>query len=289
MSMYTYATLAQAKTEQKAQSTADDAYMLSLLRSETARFERETGRKFVPFIDTRYFDAVGDHNIFNGKKRLLLRDDLLEATTVTDGSSTVLVANTDYRLHPRAGTPAYALQGLSGYAGWHQYTDDPYEAISVLGVWGYHEAYANAWRDSGQDASDTISASDTTFAVSDADAIDAWTQVAVFSPGQLLKVEDEYMVLLDIDTNTLTVQRGANGSTAVEHTSPNLGVYIWQVMPEVQRVVYRAAAFRYSRRASYEQAVFDGNVQATVSFPKDVEAEWQNAVMRFSRPVSMGI
>lgn len=286
--MYTYATLAQAKAEQKAQSTADDAYMLSLLRSETARFERETGRVFVPVIDTRYFDAIGDHHIYNGKKRLMLRDDLLEATTVIDGSSTTLVADTDYRLHERGKTPAYALQGLSTYAGWHQYTSDPYDAISVTGVWGYHEDYTNAWRDSGQDASSTISAAATSFAVSDADIVDPYTQVAMFSPGQLLKVEDEYMVLLDVDTNTLTVQRGVNGSTAVEHTSA-LDVYIWQVLPEVQRVVYRAAAYRYSRRAAYEQAVFDSNIQATVTFPKDLEAEWQNAVVRFRRAVWMGI
>lgn len=287
--MYTYATLAQAKAEQKAQSTADDAYMLSLLRSETARFERECGRVFVPVIDTRYFDAIGDHHIYNGKKRLLLRDDLLEATTVTDGSGTVLVSGTDYRLHERGKTPAYALQGLSSYAGWHQYTSDPYDAISIVGVWGYHKDYANAWRDSGQDVTDTISASATSFAVNDADIVDPYTQVAMFSPGQLLKVEDEYMTLLDVNTNTLTVQRGVNGSTAVEHTSPNLDVYIWQVMPEVQRVVYRAAAYRYSRRAIYEQAVFDSVIQATVSYPKDVEAEWQNAVLRFSRNVWMGI
>lgn len=287
---YSYATLAQAKAEYIATKTDDDSYLINALRQVTARFETETGRVFVPRIETKYFDAIGDHNIFNGEKRLMLRDDLLEATTVTDGSGTVLLSGTDYRTHPRAGSPSYALQGLSTYAGWHQYTSDPYEAISVAGVWGYHEDYTNAWRDSGQDASTTIGASDTTFAVSDADAVDPYTGAALFSPGQLLKVENEYMTLLSISTNTLTVQRGANGSTAAAHSSA-LSVYIWQVEPEVQRVVAREASFILKRRAIFEQAQFESGAGGgvVVQYPKDLEHEWQNAVNRFRRLEWMGI
>jgi hypothetical protein len=291
MQLYTYATLEQAKTEFDATNEANDAFTLGVLRQLTARFEAECNQVFAPVIKTRYYDARGDHSIDYGKKRLFLRYPLLEANAVTDGNDTALVADTDYRLYPRD-TVAYALQGLSAYGGWHQYTGDWVEAISVAGIWGYHEDYANAWVASGDALAANVSdTTGTTLTVADVDAVNPLTGYARFSPGMLIRIDDEYMTVLSVDSdaNTLTVQRGANGSTAATHDE-EAAISVWQAMHQIQRVVARSAAFLVKRRSQFERVQFEtASGVVTQEFPADLEKEWSVAVARLRRYESIGI
>ena len=279
MILNTYATLRDLKTEAGMDDStldADDvARLLRALRRISARIEELCNMGFAPRNETRYLDAKGTH-INEGNNALYLDAPLLEIISVTDGTGASLVDGTDFVTMPRS-TPYLALRMLEAAgAWWTSYTDEWRDAVSIVGVWGYRQHYADAWIDSSDTVQDNpLTASATTITVADADGSDAWLRTPRFSAGQLLKIETEYIavVSVDEDNNVLTVVRGVNGSTAASHAQ-NTAISIWEVEPVVLRAATRWAAYLSARRGAFERARFDGI--ATVSLPSDAPEEVLN-------------
>lgn len=130
-----YCTISDLKAYTGITGTGDDSLLYECVLRAQAAIERYTGRVFeVPADTTRYFDASTDVD----GRLLLLGTDLAQITTVTNGDAdSTVIASAYYVTEPRNAAPYYAIRLLSssGYA-W-EYTNDPENAISVTGRWGY--------------------------------------------------------------------------------------------------------------------------------------------------------
>lgn len=285
-----YASLAQARSELDMQLSSsgepseaiNDAYLLEAIRVATKRIDAQLHpRQFLPYMGTKYFDALG-HHIDDQLRMLELsnaqgRHPLLSATTVVDGVGNTLTLNTDYRMYPRGATPAFYLHLLNG-GSWSDFGDEWVEAIAITGTWGYHSRYSEAWLSSGDTVQDNpLTNSATTLTVN---AVQS-NNLARFSAGQLLQIESEWLEVsaTDSNTNTLTVKRGVRGTTAAQHAQ-GTAISIFSVEDAINRAAWRLAAFLYVRRGAFDRARYDG--VATLEFPDDMPGEIENILALYS-------
>lgn len=188
--------------------TTDDDRLLTALQAATRHIERESGRRHLPYYASYTQDADPRH-----PSELLLTRDLLELESVTDAGGPVNLD--DITIIPPGG-PGALLQ-LNGYFLWD---GSPHNAVTVTGVWGWHSAPLTMWQNTGDTVNQsTFADDDTQLSVSDADATYADGLTPRFSVGNLLQVGAEFMRVLAVDaaTDTLTVERGAQGTTATTH------------------------------------------------------------------------
>ena len=100
------------------------------------------------------------------------------------------------------------------------YGDDADATISIEGIWGWHDRWTEAWRDSGDSLRDTaLDAASEVITVRDASGSDQDGREPRFQVGQLLRIKDEYLRVTAIDSanNRLTVLRGVQGTAAAAH------------------------------------------------------------------------
>lgn len=206
-------------------------------------------RHFYPVVATRNYDQPDCSDV------LVLRDDLLELTTLTTKNGTVTITSADYILQGAAGqygrTPySKIVLQPNGTITQYDYTDSPLSSQGVSGIWGYHRDWANAWEDTGDTVQDAaLNGTATTITVSDAGGDDINGIGRRFQVMQLLRIEDEYLWLTGVnDTdNTLTVRRGMNGSTAAAHAQ-NTAIYAYKPMPQLTNAIAVLARYMYQRR-----------------------------------------
>jgi hypothetical protein len=247
--------------------TTDDDLLLMLLGAASRLIEGYTGRCFYPArqTDTYSYDAPA---------LLLLRRDLLSLHTLTNGDGSPISAS-DYHLHP-AGESVKSSVVLDRTQVVFTHTGDPVDAISVDGTWGCHPGWATAWADSGDSVQDDpLSSSATTLTVGDADALDPTGSWARFAVGQLLRIEDEYLHVLAINTttNVLTVARGVNGTTAASHAQDTT-IEVYQPPQDVRQACLRVASWLYKQKdAGFVQAAGSLRGQITIppALPDDVQ------------------
>lgn len=237
--MYTIATLHDLRQQLglAPEDTADDLRLLGALGAATAAIERALGRRFVPRLRTSAH-PVNRRDI----TRLSLDADLLELIQLEDASGIIPIE--DIELLPDQ--PPYSLIQLIN---WRAFIWDvaPYRAISVTGVWGWHDDWPNAFRASGDSVQNNLlSSSATTITIADADGADSAHEAPRFQAGHLLKIESEYLRVLAVNaaTNLLTVQRGAAGTTAAEHAQ-HTPISTFQPPEDVKLLCVRWAAWLY--------------------------------------------
>jgi hypothetical protein len=243
--MNLYATVADFKNwvTQRGQTistdTIDDISIALILDSICRYIEGETLRHFYPIVQTQLFDIPRGGEIW-------LTDDLLSLTTFTNGDASV-IASTDYILKSINNPPYWAV-GLrdTSSVGWLSNSGGSVQqALSLAGVWGYHDQYATrAWS-----IGDTLKAAITT--------TNGLTFTTVLS-GQILadmlvKIDNEFLNVASVSQtsggDTVTVSaRGENGSTAAIHII-GATVYIWNVMSKVKVAVLAIAQSMYQERA----------------------------------------
>lgn len=210
----------------------DDAVILSLLDKASRHLESQTGRVFYPFVQTRYFDVPAG-------RELMVNADLLEVISASNGDG-ASIPSTEYYLVPRNTSPAYAVKitDVSAYY-WTTNAQGSFEnAVTITGLWGYHDNYQReAWRLATTTA-EALDASETEIDVSDANSL---------SVGQILKVDSELLYVTSIESGKVKVQRGINGSTAATHLT-GVSVYYWRYMPGAVEAVLETAMAAYHRR-----------------------------------------
>lgn len=275
-----YATLAQARVEVKADivDVSGDAELLRALYFASARVQVETERHFWPRLETVTYDATGFHI---GPYRLDTGRDLLEVTTLTNGDDTAISAAVITLAHGNI-WPKYRIRLKRSGGVTFTYTDDYEEAISVAGVWGYHSDYTNAWKASGltvQGGGLNSSATAVTVSATVAGA-DSYGITPILSPGNLIKVDSEYMAVIKADGTSVTVRRGANGTTAASH-SASAAISVFYPEQAITRAVLRWAAYLYARRGEFSQSTFDG--VGVTTFPQDAPAEVQHILDAYRR------
>lgn len=113
-------------------TTTDDALLEATLRRATTAIETYTGRLFEATTDTRYYE----YDVVDGYE-LLLDQDLLSVTTLTNGDSAGTVIAGAYTLMPRFGPPYNRIRLKSATATTYSWEVDDDCWISVAGAWGF--------------------------------------------------------------------------------------------------------------------------------------------------------
>lgn len=133
VTMTDYITLSEVKTYLSIGGSGDDSLLTTLIGRASRLIEDHCGRWFYADTQTRYYDAVGPHIVSN---LLLLDEDLLTITTLTNGDGTV-ISTDDVILRPRNDPPYFGIAlRASSNVRW-TYVGDLEGAISVAGTWGY--------------------------------------------------------------------------------------------------------------------------------------------------------
>ncbi|MGQ9887521.1 MAG: hypothetical protein ACUVSX_03430 [Aggregatilineales bacterium] len=213
--------------------SADDARLAHALRAASVHLERLAGRRFSPRREAIV------HRADRRSRTLLLRDDLLALAGLTDAVTGQPIPLASVVCLPEGGGPFYGLRRADGAA-------FP-AALTVEGVWGWHDRWAEAWTASGDAVQNNPLAADAaTISVQDADGPAADGASPRFQAGQLLRVGDEYLRLLAVDaqSNTLTTARGAHGTAAAAHSSGST-IAVYRTAPDVELLCLRWAAWLY--------------------------------------------
>lgn len=220
----------------EASNTSEDARLLDALSAGSAAIEHQTQRNFLP----RQASIAHKLNLRN-RSELLLQDDLLTLQSISNGDGTAIALEDIVQV-------SNSILVLTNGATF-SYLNTIEKAITVTGIWGYHLNWASAWLDSEDTVQDApLSSSATSITVTDADAGTS----PRFQVGQLLRIEDEYLVVTAINssTNILTVERGAQGTTAATHVNGTL-IEIYQVPNNITQVTLRWALWLYREPDSF--------------------------------------
>lgn len=211
-------------------TTAYDDLIYQLSERVSRYIDMHCGRAFYPWTDTRYYDGTGDVELWI--------DDLVSLTSMSyskdHGQNYTAYTSADYILtvagdYNQARSYNKVLANVSSGAA-ISYFPSGQRSIKVVGEFGYCENRTYAWEDSQDDVeSNPLSSSATSCTVNDADGDDKWGMVPRFQVGQTLKIESEMCEVSGVNetTNTLTIVRGMNGSTAAAHAQ-NTDIYIWR-------------------------------------------------------------
>ena len=192
--------------------TSDDTLLLAILEHASRAVDDFCNRSFFIQTQTRYYDGSAGP--------LLLDRDLIAVTSLkTDDDESgdsweTTWAATDYELLPYNGSPKHAI-AVTPWGAKSGFNPGLAKTVEIAGRWGYDETY----EDSGADINEggSYGASDTTLTVTDG---------AKFAVGQTVLIDSEQLFISAISTNDLTVERGANGTTAATHAdASDISIY----------------------------------------------------------------
>jgi len=273
--MYTYAYLRGFDDQTtKTTTSTDQAVVLRYLRQVTKRIEGMTHRVFVPETKTH---IIGYAEIVTRRMARMLELNqhvILSVTSITAAGNTVSSSN--YRLFPYSVSPASMIEAINNST-WLDSLNDTDDQISIAGVFGYRTNYSrDGWLnslDTVQDGSG-INTTATTITVTDADGADYNGETPRFTPGQVIRVDDEFMIVsaTNTSTNVLTVLRGALGSTAATHDN-GTQIDVWTVEPEIARAAQLIAAYNFDNRGKFTRTSFDGQfLTSGIEIPDEATA-----------------
>ena len=236
--------------------TSDGSIIARIVEASSRRIDNYVGmQSFGPVTETRYYDiglgslrstpqnsynTTGSNNVgFTSalSSAIILDAWLLSATTVTSykqtdrSESETLVEgyNQDYLLMPYNSTPKVEIKlnedsEKSFHAG--------QQTLAITGSWGYTNDTTPAKTTTGAITSTTV----TSWGVNDASGL---------SPAQTILVDSEQMYITAISSNTLTTERGVNGTTAATHSAgANVYAYdypelVTQVCLDLGKIIFR--------------------------------------------------
>lgn len=204
--MNTYATAGRLKDRIDISDTLDDSAILAALETISREIDRHCGRRFYVELATRYYSArEGD---------CLRVDDLLSLTslktdTSLDRTYATTWATTDYDLDPdnalQESPPEPYTRIYVAPLGRYSFSSAR-RGNQLVGKWGYYEVL------------ETVSSA----LAEDLDASETGVDVVSgtsYNAGETILIDSEQMSISSISTNTLTVVRGINGTTAATHTN----------------------------------------------------------------------
>jgi hypothetical protein len=276
--LISYANLAEMKVQWVSENESSDTNqnMIDYARRATEKVNLITRTDFAPYIDTEYIDRRSDE-VDNAWRTVDLPREMMSLTSVTLADGTALVIDTDVRGFPRGHTPILQLQLLkSATVNWSDSSSDN-DDITIVGEWGHRTYYEQeAWQLSGDAVkTDQVTTAATTIKVTDADGTNYVGNSPRFSPGQMIKIDDEFMAVIDTDAtatpdNTITVIRAIRGSTAATHeVDAPISVFVPEL--PIIRATQLLAFFDYQRRGVTTRAKFDGiKTIAGIEVPTEV-------------------
>ena len=280
--MTRYCTLAFAKTEKDVTGTAktlEDAQIFAYILAVSKRIDAllQPNKKlsqrpfFAPYIESRPLQ-IRAHKVNTPNMTIDLDMYLLALTSVLAGAQDVSSKIIAYI----AGFPPFEkLQiNVDTCESWYTLETSPTirrawpEPLTITGTWGWHDDWDNAFVATSIMVTAGIDDSVTTFNVTA-------TEGALFSPGNMILLDSEYMEVTGVSTDTLTVIRGVNGSTVAAHLQ-NAPVSILSIPEDIQRVTARQVSTLLSRRGSF--SVQQITQLGLVQYPQDLVLELENTI-----------
>lgn len=279
-----YAFLADAKIQQRANDTFDDDKMFAALMSASQRVDAmftiiNGWNYFEPYVGTQSLLMTPDI-VSAIDNRLDLDYPLLElisaninggdiTSQITTSAFTGAVANTPTMALYLTASTSCDWWGLA-YA---QACNSPI-GVNIVGIFGMAKNWINAFQDEDaiQDVGG-INTSATLITVADADGSNFEQLSPRFSRGQLIRVisnsVSEYMRVVGVNNvaNTLTVRRAQNGTTTAIHAK-DATISVFYPEHGIRQAVAAQAAMFYERRGSFNDTSFDG--MTMTKFPTDL-------------------
>lgn len=289
MSYTTYARIAAELKGTAAQAaTGTEQQIMQYARTVTSRI-KGFGFDFEPLFYTRKITPTRQ-NVNSSLGTLTLGAQLLEPTAIAIGTTDAAYGSTIVPFPDDGQYPITQLRIADLASGpihsWLPCCGSLIGAISITGFWGMRENYASTgFFDSGIDTP-VLTATQVTMVVSSVAGPDIYNRVPMFSAGNLIRVDNELMevVAVDTTTKTLTLIRGARGTTAVAHDA-GAAIRIWEVEEDIVNCATRQACLLYARRGSYQQiTTFPDGINVT--YPSDLLAEVRATVQRFNYVVN---
>lgn len=233
----------------------------------------------VPTYSEVTIDLFAPNSGLYDRYTLLLPQPLISASEVLLNGVEVIEA--DYDLESLVYGSPYGKIVKSGGDGWiaNEVTSG---RVVIKGFWGWRSPLIDAWVDTLDTLQVGINASVITLSVSDVTGKDARLRKPRFSPGQLLRIEDEYLqvrevAIVDAAADTLKVTRGALGSTAAVHAIAS-AIESYRPDSAIEQAATRWVGLMYQRRGEYEKTTITdlGTVEWPSDMPDDVKAIFES-------------
>lgn len=262
--------------------------IMGYIRTVTNRI-RAFKYEFEPYYEVKKITPTR-LNVNSIKGLLSLNEQLLEVLSLTVGGVSYIYG-TDIVNEPDNGqSPIKTLRIADMWSGplrsWYPCNihspADYYNSIVITGFYGMREYYAEQGFFDSAVTCPALTATQLSFVVSNVAGPDAYDRTPLFSPGNLLRIDNELIEVVKVgaSTKTLTVRRGQRGTTAVTHML-GTSIRIWEPESDVVNAATRQAALLYARRGAYMQTTtYPDGIQ--VSYPSDLLAELRATVQRFA-------
>lgn len=230
-----YVDLAIFKAALSVSDTVDDTRLLGILEDVSRYIDQHCQRHFYVLTATRTFTA-------SRSDYLSVPYDLLSITTLqTDEDEDWDYDNTwaagasgDYHLYPFNEWPKWKILVRSG--GDYSFPAQV-EGVQIAGLWGYGDGEsATPYGASVTTTAEELDASETGVDVTSATNIQA---------GHTILVESEQLYVESKSSNTLTVVRGVNGTTAATHATAK-SVYVYRYPRNIRRACLLLASETYA-------------------------------------------
>lgn len=268
-----YATLTEFKQvyRRSLTDTNEDALLSEFLEWASSFVDWYKDRRFDVRQEVLKFDSpvrtvgrIGRFDQFSAasldvreEKALRLDEDLLEVNEILNGGGTEI---STFFLEPGRSYPKSTIR-LSRSLIWELDPDGEYRgAIQIDGFWGYVPHYPDAFVDSLDSILNTpnLPSNQTTLQVSDVSGSASDGKSPRFQSGQLLRLSStggvEFVKALTPTSvpsgnDTVLVQRGVNGTTAVVHPT-GTKLEIFRPFGPIHQSVLRLAQWRYVQKDS---------------------------------------
>lgn len=233
-----YASLGELKSALGETSTTDDTILLRVLEAVSRLIDKRCRRHFYVVTSTRYYTAE-DVDL------LLLPEDLLAVTTLKtddDGDRTYdeTWASGDYDLEPYNRFPKTRIRITPD--GDYSFPAQVPKGVEIAGTWGHGDGFlASPVEDTGK----TVKTDGWTSSFSTSLGLTTGNGSS-FSAGQTLLVDSEQIYITAVSTDTLTVKRGVNGTSAASHTAAT-AIYRYLYPPEVKEACILQSVRAYKR------------------------------------------
>ena len=277
MNAYVTVDLLKSSSVLNVTGTGDDTRLRLLAESQSRLIDRLANRHFYSLSATRTFDVADTGEV------LLL--DLAAITSLKtddniDRTFETTWATTDYRLRPSNADPATRENpGSRPYTsvivdsnGSRSFTLGD-ETVQIVGEWGWWSHKATA-----TETADAISSTTAkTFSVSARTDVEA---------GHTILVDSEQMYVKSYSGNTVTVERGMNGTTAATHSS-GAAISLYEYPEPVREAVIIQAARMWKRKdASYANAI--GLEGGLMEIFRGIDQDVKQAIRPY-RKIAMGV
>lgn len=231
-------------------TTTDDATLLLIAEAASRWLDEVTGRRFYATLATRYFERRQSFD----PHRLRLGDDLISFTSLTVSETTAYSYETSLTVDTHAWMvdrwkpddgPYRTLELIPGnvqLSAWPTLR----RSVKVTGTWGYSYETETAG---------TLGAAISSTSVTTCLMVTGHT----VQIGDTIVIGTEQLHVTDVDANTLTVTRGANGTTAATALISAAVSRRRYPRPIEQAIAIRVAQLALDVRTGGGQGAFGGD------------------------------